>query len=128
MKTLKILCLFLLAPALCVGAAIDVEITARGGAGLAVVYNLEAGDMDRSLFQYKPDYDPGPWTGARSFSDFDPVMGLPIALNWTPSDRYGVIYVGDADAIPYFDLIEPGAVFLDGFESGNSSAWSNTVP
>ena len=35
--------------------------------------------------------------------------------------------VGDSDPSHYFGLIaEP--IFEDGFESGNTSAWSNTVP
>ena len=110
------------------GDFFDVEITARGGNGLAVVYNLEAGDQDWSLFQSKPDYDPGPWKPAGAFNDFDSFTGLPIALNWTPSDLHGVIYVGGTEAISYFDLVESLSIFLDGFESGDTSAWGLTAP
>jgi hypothetical protein len=119
---------FIAEPAVGQGDFLDVEITARGGAGLAVVYNLEAGAEGRSLFQSKPDYGPGSWKLAGSFNDFDSFTGLPIAINWTPTDLYGVIYVGGTDAIPYFDLVESVSIFFDGFESGDTSAWSVTAP
>ncbi len=119
---------FIAEPIVGQGDFLDVEITARGGAGLAVVYNLEAGAEDWSLFQSKTDYGPGSWKPAGSFNDFDSFTGLPIALNWTPTDLYGVIYVGGTDAIPYFDLVESVSIFFDGFESGDTSAWSVTAP
>jgi hypothetical protein len=115
-------------PAAGEGDFLDLDITARGGNGLAVVYNLEAGDTDLSLFQYKPSFAPGPWTGPRSFNDFDSVTGLPIALNPAPAGRYGVVYVGGEDFIPYYDVLDPGAVFLAGFETGDTSEWSVTSP
>ena len=110
------------------GDFLDVDMTARGGEGLAIVYNLEAGESDLSLFQYKPSFAPGPWTGPRSFNDFDSVTGLPIALNTAPAGQYGVIYVGGEDFTPYFDLLDPAAVFLAGFETGDTSEWSFTDP
>ncbi len=49
------------------------------------------------------------------------------SLNWFPPDHYGIAYSEDSMGTPYFDRFAL-LILADGFESGDTSAWSNTVP
>jgi len=106
----------------------DVDLTFRGGLGPAVSYTLDAGATASSYFRSKSTYSPGPWAPRLMFNDFESVAGQPTAINWTPQDKFGVTYVGGGEEIPYFDVLQPVAIFVDGVESGDTSAWSETTP
>lgn len=47
------------------------------------------------------------------------------SLNWFAPGNYGIAYIENSQATPYFDLLW---IFADGFESGDASAWFSTVP
>jgi len=112
------------------------EVTCRGGQGSAVVYHEEAGDFDRVWFRYRDHYSPGNWDDiVAQINEYDGLTGMPNRVEWLPplpghAYAYGTIYISgvpDPGRIPYFDRMMP-LVFSDDFESGDTTAWSSTVP
>jgi hypothetical protein len=107
-----------------------VDITARGGWGSAVVWNVEDA-FDTVSLATREDYDPGPWNDPVAFNQFDAVSGAPSFIQYLrPQGAYGMVYFAGnspADSIPYFDLIAL-MPFDDGFDFGDTSAWSDVVP
>ncbi|PWB71483.1 MAG: hypothetical protein C3F15_12640 [Holophagae bacterium] len=106
------------------------DITARGGWGTAVIYNREAG-FDSVYLVNREGYQSGVWNDPIAFNEFDAFSGGPSFIQYLkPLEAFGVVYLaGDtwATTIPYFDVI--GALpFTDGFDDGDTSRWSNTVP
>ncbi len=109
-------------------------VTLRGGDGIAIVYAKDAGVglKRRDWYRHRGYASADPWS--------DPVMtheadhsysGTPrVAVQHLPSGHpfaYGAVTVSLAPGRAYFYL--PESVLLrDGFESGNTSAWDETVP
>ena len=106
------------------------DITARGGWGSAVIYNREEA-FDPVYLATREDYQSGGWNDPIAFNDFDAFSGGPSFIQYLePLEAFGVVYLaGDSwpMTIPYFDVI--GALpFSDGFETGDTTGWSNEVP
>jgi len=106
----------------------DFDITARGGGGTAAVFDHEEGAFDPVYFRLRPGYGSGSWDGRVVLSDHDVVSGTPLAVEWLGDHTgYGLVYITDlADRLPYFASINPFPFFADGFESGDTSAWSSS--
>jgi len=107
-----------------------VDITARGGWGSAVIFNRE-GIFDDVYVTTREGYAAAPWNPPETFNELDALSGAPSFIQYLGTlEAFGVVYLaGDiaAAAIPYFDVI--GLLpFRNGFESGDTSAWSATVP
>jgi len=112
------------------------DVTCRGGQGSAIVFNDEAGDFDPVWFRYRDHYSPGDWdTIVAQINEHDGASIWPNSVEWLPplpghDFAYGTIYLAsepDPGLIPFFDRMMP-LMFEDGFESGDTSAWSQTVP
>jgi len=108
-----------------------VDVTARGGWGTGIVYN-SGGTFDTVSMVAREDYVQGSaWNPPQTFNEVDAFSGAPSFIQYLrPLGAYGMVYLaGDSwdDSIPYFDLI-PLMPFDDGFDFGDTSAWSNTVP
>ncbi len=97
------------------------DVTARGGAGTAIVYTHEVGEPDDVLVRYRRNYAPGLWHDPIRVNANDVSTGSWTALNWTPRDTasnnelsYGLIYFNGT--IPYFDRLQyrPGDTNCDG--------------
>ncbi len=97
------------------------EVTARGGAGTAIVFTHEVGEPDDVLVRYRRNYAPGLWQDAARVNDNDVATGSWTALSWTPRDTgsirelsYGLIYF--YGTVPYFDRFQrfPGDCDDDG--------------
>ncbi len=72
----------------------------------------------------------GPWHGPFNFNGHNAALNTPNEIEWldVPCVRsHGMVYDGD-DGVAYFDLMAPRCFFSDGFESGNTSGWSETSP
>jgi len=107
-----------------------VDITARGGWGSAVVWNVEDA-FDSVSLATREDYHQGGWNPPIDFNQFDAYSGAQSYIQYLgPLEAVGMVYLAGssgATAIPYFDLV--GLLpFGDGFETGDTSGWSNTVP
>jgi hypothetical protein len=108
-----------------------IDITARGGWGSAVIYNREDGAFDNAYLVTREDYEGGSWNPPEAFNEVDAFSGGPSFMQYLgPQEALGMVYLAGssgATAIPYFDVI--GLLpFGDGFETGDTSGWSNTVP
>lgn len=98
------------------------DVTARGGAGTAIVFTHEVGEPDDVLVRYRRGYAPGLWHAAVRVNSNDVATGSWTALNWTPRDTesttelsYGLIYLNGA--IPHFHRFQccsPGDCNEDG--------------
>ncbi len=97
------------------------DVTARGGAGTAIVYTHEVGEPDDVMIRYRRGYAPGLWHAPIRVNDLDVSTGSWTALNWTPRDTtndnelsYGLIYL--SASIPYFNRfhVVPGDMNCDG--------------
>ena len=113
------------------------DVTARGGAGTAIIFTHEVGEPDDVLIRYRRDYNPGLWHDAIRVNNNDVSTGTWTTLSWTPRDTahvnelsYGGIYffgttpyinrlqrrVGDVNCdgvVDFFD-IDPFVVALSG--------------
>jgi hypothetical protein len=75
------------------------DVTARGGAGTAVVFSQETGEPDEVLIRYRRNYAPGVWHDAILINDHDVSTGTWNVLSWVPRATtstnelsYGMIY------------------------------------
>jgi len=89
---------------------VNPSVDARNGQGTAVVYQKHATDGDSAFYRCRAGFAPGAWSTAAVFSDHDVFSGLdmgfsPLSAGDDPFDL-GVIYIGYANRIPYFD--QPG--------------------
>ena len=87
------------------------DVTCRGGAGSAIVYDEEAGAFDPVWFRYRDRYAAGAWDAETAqINDLDAATAWPNTIQWLPpnpgsSYAYGAIYISwDPDpGTPYFD-------------------------
>lgn len=100
--------------------------TGRGGGGVAVAYQVTT--VPKACELIASEYDPVAWSGAEVLSDPDLAIGTPMAVEWLPETDYGVAYISD-DPDPGSALFyRPWLNFTDGFESGDTGAWSSVNP
>ena len=103
-----------------------------------IEHNLENWDL-----WYSTTGDSGPWISiATDLPPGDPTAGAPHSHLWTVpvedssqvrvrvrQDNFGMDYYDVSDADLTIDPgATPGLLFADGFESGDTSAWTVTVP
>ena len=100
------------------------DVTARGGAGTAIVFTHETSEPDDVLVRYRRNYAPGLWHDEIRVNDNDVSTGTWTALSWTPRATastgelsYGLIYF--YGSTPYFDRFrrQPGDTNCDGLVS-----------
>ena len=108
-----------------------VDVTARGGWGTGIIYNSES-SFDTVSVATREDYAQGsPWNPPFTFNEVDAFSGSPSFIQYLrPLGAFGMVYLaGDTagNVIPYFDFIAL-MPFDDGFEFGDTSAWSDIVP
>ncbi|MBP7744852.1 MAG: hypothetical protein KA383_01885 [Phycisphaerae bacterium] len=87
------------------------DVTARGGAGTAIVFTHETGEPDDVLIRYRRNYAPGLWHDAIRVNNNDVSTGTWTALSWTPRDTannselsYGLIYF--YGTTPYYNRFQ----------------------
>lgn len=103
----------------------DFDVTARGGVGTAAIYGNEVGEPDEVNYTSRANYSPGSWTDPEVINQYDISTGSgDMEINWLGKD-YGILYT-DATGRVWFDRM--GSIFIDGFESSNTSAWTTTTP
>jgi hypothetical protein len=111
---------------------VNPDVTCRGGQGSAIVYDVETDEFDPVWFRHRDHFSPGDWDAAvGQVNSIDTGTALPSRIEWLPprageTSNYGVIYIS-GDGVPYFVRMT-GGIFVDGFESGDTSAWSAAVP
>ncbi len=107
-----------------------IDITARGGWGSGLIFNVED-TFDSVYVATREDYHQGGWNPPIDFNQFDAYSGAPSFIQYLrPLGAFGMVYLAGssaADSTPYFDVIAL-MPFDDGFESGDTSAWSNEFP
>lgn len=101
-----------------------VDVTARGSQGFAAIYLQDKTAFDPVFIRRGT---PSGWEPRVSINGYDATVTLPINVTRVPPHHYGIAYIGGNGDIPYFDRID-ASLFSDGFESGDTSAWSATVP
>ena len=107
------------------------DVTARNGEGFAVTYTHEEGDFDPVYFRRHAGAPGDPWEDRVVVNETDAAVTtiFRTSLTWLPPNHYGVAFVESVSALPYFDRVaSPSPIFTDGFESGDTAAWSATVP
>jgi len=116
------------APAQGEGDYIGCDVTARAGGEFAVTYMHEDGPFDPVYLRRHTRGVSGPWEERVVINETDVAMAsiFRTSLNWFPPGHYGIAYVEDSGT-PYFDRFAL-LILADGFESGDTSAWSSTVP
>jgi hypothetical protein len=105
------------------------DVTARGGEGFAITYVHEEGAFDPVYLRRHTGGASDPWSERVVINETD-VAALPVfetTLNFFPPATYGVAYLEESMLYPYFDSFDI-LPFSDGFESGDTSAWSAQVP
>jgi hypothetical protein len=105
------------------------DVTARAGGEFAVTYMHEEGSFDPVYLRRHTRGESGPWEERVLINETDVTMAsiFRTSLNWFPPGHYGIAYIEDSMGTPYFDRFAL-LFFADDFESGDTSAWSNTVP
>lgn len=125
------------------------EVAARGGYGVAVAYQGEAGEFDPAFYRFRYGYSPGQWTTPMRFNDYDLYTGSdleimllpPLDFTGPPPGNWGIwslasLYLSlDPEfRVPYYDstvdfafLYEP-PMFADSFESGDVGNWGTRAP
>lgn len=105
------------------------NMTARSGAGRALVFGVESGALDDVRYSTRRGWTTGPWSTPTWYNSHDHVSGDETYIEWIGSDcigSFGMLYFADfggGEKTPYFDLMTERGFFCDGFESGNTSAW-----
>ncbi len=106
----------------------SLDVTARGGQGFAVVYASDDGSLVNPVYlKHKPGYEMGFWEPREVINSHDADLLRPTNITWMPPDYYGIAYIDGSSRTAYF-LLYDYSLFSDGFESGNTSAWSASVP
>ncbi len=77
------------------------DVTARGGDGLAVIYNT-SGDSAQGIYRHR-DYPAGGWTPAVSFADSAARANAKPSIERIASGLYGIAYVNYPEEIALFD-------------------------
>jgi len=73
------------------------------------------------------DYQPLGWEPRVVVNNIDARVERSTNITWLPPHHCGIAYIGGANFTPFFDLFD-ASFFSDGFESGDTSAWSVVVP
>lgn len=103
------------------------DVTARGDQGFAVAYHQHLGTVPVYL-RRNNEYLPLSWLPRVVVNNIDARIDRPTNITWLPPHHYGIAYLSSGlTPDPFFDLFE-APFFSDGFESGNTSAWSLVVP
>jgi hypothetical protein len=105
------------------------DISVRSGSNRAVVFSSETGDIDDVYYVTRSGWSVGGWSDPVWYNTHDHISGEATYIEWLGAlgvFSYGMIYFdGTGDHAPYFDLLTVRALFFDGFESGDFSAWDS---
>ncbi|MCK4871888.1 MAG: hypothetical protein KAS72_04095 [Phycisphaerales bacterium] len=90
------------------------DATARGGGGIALMYQQELGAVDPVFVRYRSSYTSANWDAPVQINDYDVAGDSWTAINWLPplmggsgAYGYGMTYIdGLGDRIPWFDRID----------------------
>lgn len=107
------------------------DVSVRSPSGSIVTYQLEEGAFDGVYYRYLHGHEVDFWDAPVMINEIDSASGEQTTVEWLGAlcvGSYGVVYLSGGDFIPYFDLISPRAFFCNGFESGDLTAWSSTIP
>lgn len=103
------------------------DVSLRSPFGSMLTYQLEEGAFDGVYYRQRQGHGLGSLSNAVSINDVDSAAQEQTTVEWLGAGcggTYGVVYLSGGDFVPYFDLVTPWAIFCDGFESGNTSAWN----
>jgi hypothetical protein len=105
------------------------DVTARAGGEFAITYMHEEGDFDPVYLRRQTRQTSFIWSERLVINETDVAMASIFRTNltWFPPGHYGIAYLENSQGYPYFDSF-PLLILLDGFESGDTSAWSQVVP
>lgn len=105
------------------------NVTVRSGAVPVVTFATDDGSFNGMWHMQRDAMSTGSWGGPASFGNYDSAL-LKNEIEWLDVlcvRSHGMVY-GDDTGVPYFDLETERCFFGDGFESGNTHAWSDTTP
>ncbi len=104
-----------------------VDVTMRGSQGFAAAYIRYRTTYDSVFLRRGIDVQPARWEPRIEVGDTDAMESMPVNVTWLPPHHVGIAYIGGHDIVPYFVRLDI-SLFSDGFESGDTDAWSSTVP
>ena len=100
-------------------------VSARSGTGTAGLAQEEAGTFDNLVFKDRHNYAPGSWSAIQPLNDVDFLTGTTSIDFEYLFTGWGVTYLDNAGA-PWFMLSR--AIYYSGFERGDTTEWSSSVP
>ncbi|MEN8162898.1 MAG: hypothetical protein ABFS37_02120 [Acidobacteriota bacterium] len=101
-------------------------VTLRNGGGVAAVYH-DVTTPDWAALTQK-DYANGDWSTPVDCATPGLTTGSYSDIEWLPFGNYGVLLVGSGTSGRNSFFALPLLLFGDGFESGDDTQWSETLP
>ena len=85
----------------------SLDVAARKGGGISVVYQEEVGEPDICWYSHR-DYDIVNWSTPEQYNEVDVHTGTPMSAEWIPpasgsGDAYGTVWIRDDQLGAFFD-------------------------